>query len=241
VSEASGGAFDVTVGPLVDAWGFGPEGRLSGLPDEERLAELRESVGFEGLAMDREAGTLSKTHPATLVDLSGIAKGYGVDQVATALLELGYTAYLVEIGGEVKVRGRKPDGSAWRVAIEAPESERRVLHRVVELVDMAVATSGDYRNFYEEDGVRYAHIIDPRTGHPVRHAGAAVSVLHRDAVVADAWATALSVLGPEEGMAVAEREGLAALFITAGTDGYETFATAGFPETEQFPVAPGSS
>lgn len=228
VSEASGGAFDVTVGPLVDAWGFGPRGRPSTPPDETELRRLRERVGYQRIVIDVAAGTLVKTHPGTVVDLSAVAKGYGVDQVAEALDALGFTAFMVEVGGEIRARGRKADGSPWRAGIELPGAEVRSVYRAVDLVDMAVATSGDYRNYYEIDGVRYAHILDPRTGRPARHAGASVSVLHQRAAVADAWATALGVLGPEEGWRVAEREGLAAYFLTRVGDGLEARATSAF-------------
>jgi thiamine biosynthesis lipoprotein len=228
VSERSGGAFDVTVGPLVDAWGFGPAGRPPTPPDETALRRLRERVGYERIIIDTAAGTLAKTHPGTVADLSAVAKGYGVDLVAEALDAMGFTAFMVEVGGEIRARGRKADGSPWRAGIELPEAEVRSVYRPVDLVDMAVATSGDYRNYYEVDGVRYAHILDPRTGRPARHAGASVSVLHERAAVADAWATALSVLGPEGGWRLAEQEGIAAYFLTRVGEGLEARATSAF-------------
>lgn len=228
VSERSGGAFDVTVGPLVDAWGFGPPGRPATPPDDEEIERLRERVGYERIVIDAAAGTLAKTHRRTVADLSAVAKGYGVDQVAEALDGLGFTAFMVEVGGEIRARGRKADGSPWRAGIEAPDAQVRSAYRAVALVDMAVATSGDYRSYYETDGVRYAHILDPRTGRPARHAGASVSVLHERAAVADAWATALSVLGPEQGWQLAEREGVAAYFLTRVGDGLEARATSAF-------------
>jgi thiamine biosynthesis lipoprotein len=228
VSERSGGAFDVTVGPLVDAWGFGPSERPSTPPDDRELRRLQERVGYERIIIDTAAGTLAKTHSGTVADLSAVAKGYGVDQVAEALDALGFTAFMVEVGGEIFARGRKADGSPWRAGIELPGAEVRSVYRPVDLVDMAAATSGNYRNYYEIDGVRYAHILDPRTGRPARHAGVSVSVLHERAAVADAWATALSVLGPEEGRRLAERQGLAAYFLMRAGEGLEARSTSAF-------------
>jgi len=229
VSELSGGAFDVTVGPLVAAWGFGATDRIPAPPPEAELALLRSRVGFEGIEIDVAAGTLTKTLDGAVCDLSAIAKGYAVDQVATALQELGYGDFLVEIGGEVRAQGRRPDGAFWRVAIETPDSDPRGVYEVVPLGDIALATSGDYRNYYEAEGRRISHTIDPRTGRPVEHALASVSVLHSEAVRADALATALIVLGPEAGYGLAEREGLAAYFIVRREDGsFGSFATPAF-------------
>ncbi len=230
VSERSGGAFDVTVAPLVNAWGFGPSGKPAVTPSEAELEDLADAVGYRLLTIDSAQGTLVKANPDLVVDLSAIAKGYAVDQVAAALESLGVASFLVEVGGEVKTRGRKNDGTAWSVGIELPDTDVRRAYRAVPLVDMAIATSGDYRNFYEVGGVRYAHIIDPRTRRPARHAGASVSVLHADAVVADAWATALSVLGPEEGFALAQQERLAALFLVRSGDGFATRETSRFQQ-----------
>jgi thiamine biosynthesis lipoprotein len=161
--------------------------------------------------------------------LSAIAKGYAVDQVADALRGLGYGDFLIELGGEVRAQGRRPDGAFWRVAIERPDSALRAVFEVVPLRDFALATSGDYRDYYELGGRRISHTIDPRTGRPVEHALASVSVLHPDAVHADALATALTVLGPEAGYALAEREGLAAYFIVRRKEGgFSSFATPAF-------------
>ena len=231
VSELSGGAFDVTVGPLVAAWGFGATDRIPAPPAEAELARLRSRVGFERIEIAAAAGTLTKTRAGAVCDLSAIAKGYAVDQVAAALRELGHGDFLVEVGGEVRAQGRRPDGAFWRVAIETPDSDPRGVFEVVSLRDIALATSGDYRNYYEAGGRRISHTIDPRTGHPVEHALASVSVLHSDAVHADALATALNVLGPEAGHALAEREGLAAYFIVRREDG--SFASRATPAFER--------
>ena len=225
VSEHSGGAFDVTVKPLVDAWGFGPPGRPPVPPTDSVLAALAPRIGYRLIAIDAESSTLTKANPQTVADLSAIAKGYGVDQVSAALEALGLASFLVEVGGEVKARCRKRDGSAWNVGIERPDADRRTAYETLRLVDAAVATSGDYHNYYQLDGIRYSHIIDPRTKAPIRHLGASVTVVHAEAAFADAWATALSVLGPEQGMVVAEREGLAALFLVRSGNGFEVRRT----------------
>ena len=230
VSEASDGALDVTVAPLVEAWGFGAADEPPNAPPEAVLTALRARVGYRGLTIDSAAGTATKAHPDLTADLSAIAKGYAADRVADTLAVLGYDRVLVEVGGELRAGAPKSDGSLWRVAIEQPDALGRTIHRVVEVTDEAVATSGDYRNVYELDGVVYAHLIDPRTGRPAQHAGASVTVIHDSGAAADAWATALAVLGPDEGLAVAEREGLTALFITRTDDRFIGRATTAFRE-----------
>jgi len=227
VSELSGGAFDVTVGPLVTAWGFGATDRISTPPAAAEISQLRARVGFQRVEMG--AGSVTKTLAGVVCDLSAIAKGYAVDQIAAALREIGYADFLVEVGGEIRAQGRRLDGALWRVAIETPDSERRDVYDVILLRDVALATSGDYRSYYEVGGRRISHTIDPRTGRPIEHALASVSVLHSDAVHADALATALNVLGPEAGRALAEREGLAAHFIVRQDDGsFVSFETPAF-------------
>ena len=213
VSRASGGAFDVTVGPLVDAWGFGPPGRAPEAPDEALLAALRARVGAAHLEADPAASTLRKRRVDVVVDLSAIAKGYAVDAVAELLAERGFGDYLVEIGGELRAGGTNERGEPWRVAIERPASGLATAQRIVPLTDAALATSGDYRNFYDLDGARVSHTIDPRTGRPVTHGLRAVSVIAERCSLADARSTALNVLGPEEGHALAVAQDWAALFV----------------------------
>lgn len=212
VSEASGGAFDVTVAPLVDAWGFGPDGRVTP-PSPERVAALKAQAGYAQLTLT-PAGAL-KGHPALRCDLSAIAKGYGVDEAARWLEAAGYDRYWVEVGGEVRARGKNADGVDWRAGVERPAAEgRRAVERVIPLRDISIATSGDYRNRYiDAEGVARSHTIDPRTGAPITHALASISVLHPENMYADAWATALNVLGPEEGLRVAEARRLPALLL----------------------------
>jgi len=228
VSQRSGGAFDVTVKPLVDAWGFGPPGRPATPPTPEELAALRERVGYRLLTLDLWANTLAKSNPATTCDLSAVAKGYAVDAIATALLELDYKDFLVEVGGEIRAHGHRQDGRPWRVAVERPDAGGRATDQVVDIEDLAMATSGDYRNYYEQEGHRISHLIDPRTERPIDHLLASVSVAHERCDYADAWATALMVLGPEEGRATAEREGLAAYFLVREGDGFRALATPAF-------------
>lgn len=210
ISRLSEGGFDVTVGPLVNLWGFGPGQRPEQVPDPAAIARARQTVGYdrlrvEGNALVREAGLF--------VDLSAIAKGHAVDVLARTLEAAGVTRYLVEIGGELRGAGKSAADRPWRVAVEAPVAHTREIYRVVPLQDMGLATSGDYRNYFEDNGQRFSHMIDPRSGRPITHNVASVSVLHTSVAYADGWATALNVLGFESGMAVATREGIRALFI----------------------------
>lgn len=231
ISARSGGAFDVTVGPMVNAWGFGPNGPQA-QPTDAQLDALRGQVGHDKLLVT--PNTLAKQVPGLYVDLSAIAKGYGVDEVAKVLDELGIDRYLVEVGGEVRARGQNDRGIPWRVGIEKPVSEVRAIQEVVAIDDRAMATSGDYRNFREENGVRISHSIDPRTGRPITHRGTSVTVISERCVDADGWATALNVLGPAEGLALAKREKIAALFLVRGADGeFEEMVTPAFKQIRE--------
>ncbi|MEM7412764.1 MAG: FAD:protein FMN transferase [Myxococcota bacterium] len=219
VAVRSGGAFDVTVGPLVDAWGFGARPRRATAPEAEQLASLRRDVGRHWLRLDAVERSVEKRRAGVRVDLSAVAKGYAVDLLAQTVSERGHANFLVEIGGELRGAGERPGGGPWRVAIEEPREEGRQVHRIVALSDAAMATSGDYRNFFTDDaGRRFSHTIDPRTGSPIAHPLASVTVVHPSAAWADAWATALNVLGPEAGYARAESEGLAAYFLVREQD-----------------------
>ncbi len=226
INAASGGAFDPTVGPLVDAWGFGPDFGVEP-PDGPTIERLRRSVGMGKLVL--EGSFLSKTLPDVRIDLSAIAKGFAVDRVVEALAELDFENVMVEIGGEVRTVGEGPSGAGWLIGIERPDAEGRTVAAAIRLRNRALATSGDYRNFYTIDGKRISHTIDPRTGRPVDHSLASVSVLAATCMEADAWATALEVLGPNEGFRTAEEQGLPALFIVRGDAGFSERATGGFP------------
>lgn len=230
VGRATEGAFDVTLGPLVDAWGFGPDGTPRTVPTADVLEALRVHTGLDKLRLDAPVSSVVKAHRALEINLSGIAKGYGVDRVATRLVSEGHPDHLVEVGGEMRAGGSNA-GASWRIGIERPGSlpEGRRTQRIVPLDDAAgLATSGDYRNFVVRDGVRLSHIIDPRSTRPIDHALASVSVLADDCATADAWSTGLMVLGEEEGMRVALAHGLAALFLVRDGDGYDERMTPAF-------------
>lgn len=228
-SSISGGGFDVTVGPLVDLWGFGP-GEQRGVPSDEAIADARALTGLDAFEFDPARGAVAKTRDGLRVDLCGVAKGHAVDLVAASLEASGFESYLVDVGGELKARGRKAGGSSWKVGIERPVPGRRELQRVVAMDGGAIATSGDYRNYFEREGRRYCHTIDPRSGRPVRHRLAGVSVVAERAATADALSTAMMVLGPDEGLALAERLGLPALFLLNEEQGIVERATESFRE-----------
>ncbi|MBK1617121.1 hypothetical protein CKO42_01375 [Lamprobacter modestohalophilus] len=240
VSEASAGAFDITVGPLVNLWGFGPTLTADVLPSAAELQAARARVGWQQLDVQLQPPALRKARPDLYVDLSAIAKGYAVDRVAALIESVGVDNYLVEIGGELRGRGINGRGEPWQIAIERPETSKRAMFRVVALRDIGMATSGDYRNFFEVDGARYSHTIDPATGRPVGHRLASVTVLADQAMEADAWATALLVLGPERGFELAERLGLAAFFIEHAQDapGEESFVTQATTAFNRLSTAP---
>lgn len=218
VARESAGAFDPTVGALVGLWGFGADARAQAAPDDASLRVARERLGWQRLAL--RAGTRELLQPGGVhLDLSAIAKGFGVDRVAAHLRENGIGSALVEVGGELFGYGAKPDGAPWRVLVEAAAEERDGEARVLDLDGIAVATSGDRWHAYEENGVRHSHSIDPRSGKPVERAAVSVSVIAGDAMRADAWATALTVLGATDGFDVARHRGLAARFVHRGADG----------------------
>lgn len=228
LNQRSEGVFDITVGPLVDLWGFGPDHRPNKVPTAEEIAAVRTHVGAARLAVRLGPPALRKDHPETRIDFNAVAPGDAVDRFAALLEARGVESWLAEIGGELRARGHKRDGAPWAVAIERPSEGERGIAKVVPLVDMALATSGDYRHYFEEGGRRYSHTIDPRTGAPIDHKLASVSVLTPLCRDADAWATALSVLGPDEGYTVAVRESLAALFLVRDGETYREVATPAF-------------
>lgn len=227
VAEASGGAFDITIGPVVNLWGFGPEGRPESAPEADLLAETLAGTGYRNIELDTDRQAIRALQRQSL-DVSAIAKGYAVDAVAEYLTGQGIEAYLVEIGGEVRVRGRKPDGTVWRIAVEDPLAVSRQVNQVVALDRHALATSGDYRNYYESEGRRFSHTIDPETGRPVDHTLASVTVIARSSMEADAWATAFMVLGFETSMALATRKNMAAYFIIRSDETFQVAWTPAF-------------
>lgn len=217
VSASTAGAFDVTVGPVVDAWGFGP-GRRERIVGDRELAALERRIGWQRIRLDERAGTAWKADREVRADLSGIAKGYGVDQAARALDALGVEHYLIEAGGEVRTRGHNAQGRPWQVAIEQPQAGARRPRYLVPLSGLALATSGDYRIFFERGGRRYSHEIDPATGRPIDHRLTSVSVVAASGALADALGK-LIVLGPQQAYARALALGVAAHFIVRETDG----------------------
>jgi thiamine biosynthesis lipoprotein len=229
VSAKTEGAFDVTVAPLVNAWSFGSDPRTQTVPDQKVLDELKLSVGYQKLLVRIDPPALRKSIPSLKVDLSAIAKGHGVDRVVALLNQAGAANVFVEIGGEVRTSGDKA-GQWWKVGIQLPDgalNESMIAYSMStgEGNDHAMATSGDYRNFFEVDGVQYSHTIDPRTAKPIEHGTASVSVIAETCMEADAWATAINVLGPQDGIAIASREGLSVLLISRGENGFELAGT----------------
>lgn len=231
LSKSTGGAFDPTVGPLVDLWGFGPEGRRTQPPSDAEIKAALARIGAEHIRVSPSPPTLLKKVPGIRLDLGAIAKGYGVDVVAGFLRKEGFKDFMVEIGGEVYAEGRSPFGRSWRIGIDLPvdrSAPGEALSGVVRLRDRGMATSGNYRNFFKADGSRYSHIIDPRTGRPVDHTLASATVVARTCTRADGAATAVMVLGPEKGIEWLNARGLRALLLVAREDGtYQEINTLG--------------
>lgn len=228
LGRATGGAFDVTVAPLVDLWGFGPGSAVTEPPSAERIAEQLRYVGYTQLETDCTVPAVRKAAAELRLDLSAWAKGYAVDRLAELIESQGIESYIVELGGELRARGRKNNGDAWIVGIEAPEIGARRVQTRIAIDGLAVATSGDYRNYFEHNGRRYSHTIDPRSGWPVEHELASVTVVHSSAATADAMATAIHVLGPTDGYAFAQAEGLAVLLLLRTDSGIQARATDSF-------------
>ncbi|MEF1253714.1 MULTISPECIES: FAD:protein FMN transferase [unclassified Vibrio] len=220
------GALDVTVGPLVNLWGFGPEGRPEVVPTTEELAARKAMTGIQHLSVNDDA--LVKDIPNLYVDLSTIAKGWGVDVVADYIQSQGIQNYMVEVGGEMRLKGLNREGVAWRIAIEKPSVEERAIQDIIEPGDMAVATSGDYRNYFEHDGIRYSHIINPETGKPISHKVVSVTVLDQSSMTADGLATGLMVLGEEKGMQIAEENNIPVLMIVKTEEGFKELASSAY-------------
>lgn len=208
VGRLTDGAYDITVGPLVDLWGFGAAGNRASPPGASEIADALARVGQDKVIVNSATGVVTKRGEIAL-DFSSLAKGYAVDQLARYLREQGITRYLIEVGGEMALAGTSPRGDLWQVAIEQPDPQTRSVAAALRLTDLAVATSGDYRNYFEVDGKRFSHAIDPATGYPVDHELVSVTVVHRSAMEADAWATALIVLGLDAALALAQAQGLA--------------------------------
>lgn len=230
LAQESGGAFDITLLPVVDAWGFGPKaaatpGAAWQAPDEETLAGLRAVVGVQHWRIEGDA--LCKDAPVRL-DFNSLAAGYAVDRIAGYLAGQGVGSFLLDVTGEMRGEGQKPGGEPWRIAIEAPLEATRQAQTIITLRGQAVSSSGDYRQYREVAGQRQSHIIDPHSLRPVTHTLASVAVIHPSALHADGLSTLMMVLGPEAGLAYAERHAVAALFIERSGEGFRTRASSRF-------------
>jgi FAD:protein FMN transferase len=228
ISRLTGGAFDISVGPLVELWGFGATPRGKQIPSPELVSERLHLVGYDKIDLRRQPAAIRKQVPALRLDLSAVAKGYAVDALAEVLEDQGINDYLVEIGGEMRVAGSRSDGAPWRIAIEQPLEGGRDIAASIPLARTGVATSGNYRNFYLEDGQRYVHTLDPVSGQPVRHKLASVTVLDPSCARADALATALLVLGEAAGRTFCEQHELAAYFLIHEQEGLAVYASPAF-------------
>lgn len=228
VAAASEGAIDITVAPLVDLWGFGPTGEPALLPTAEQIETARARTGYRKLQTRPQPPALRKQAPDLTLDLNAVAPGFATDLLIEQLIAQGLDHVMVDIGGEVRARGRNAKGEPWRIAVEKPVDTEPEPFAIVQLDNMAVTTSGDYRHYYLRDGQRYSHTIDPRTGRPARHALASVVVVSSTALNADAWATALNVLGEEVGYALAVQRNIPALFIVPKGNTWQALTTPAF-------------
>lgn len=226
LATLSHGALDVTVGPLVNLWGFGPDKRPEKIPTDDTVTQIRERTGYHNLSV--EGNLVRKAHPELYVDLSTIAKGFGVDKVANYLQSQGVENYMVEIGGEIRTKGKNAAGRGWRIAIEKPVTFERAAQRIIAPGDNGLATSGDYRNYYELNGERYSHIIDPVTAKPIKHKLVSVSVIHPSSMTADGLSTMFMVMGPEKGYELAKSRHIPALFVVKTEHGFKELQTHDF-------------
>ena len=224
-------ALDITVGPIVNLWGFGPEKRADKQPSPDQITERQAWVGINKLKLTQSAVgfQLEKSIPQLYIDLSSIAKGFAVDKVAAYVESIGIQNYMVEIGGEIRAKGNNIEGKAWQIAIEKPTDDgSRTVGQVIGLKDLAMATSGDYRNYFEENGMRFSHEIDPKTGYPIRHHLASITVLSPSSMTADGLSTGLFVLGEEKALQLAEQHNLAVYLIIKTGNGFETKMSSAF-------------
>ncbi|GAB0109990.1 FAD:protein FMN transferase [Pseudoalteromonas distincta] len=219
---------DVTMGPLIDLWGFGPDKKPTKRPSDEELASMVEKIGIDKLILNEQG--LAKTVNGLELSFSATAKGYGIDKVAQLLESHDITNYMVEIGGELRIAGEKPNNQDWKIAIEQPDAQpgERKVHRVLSPGTSGIATSGDYRIFYKMDGEIYTHLIDPATGMPIKHDLVSVTVLHPSAMTADGLATALTVMGMQKAQAYAEQHDLPVYLIGKSKEGLVTYSSPAF-------------
>ena len=227
IYQMSAEKFDATVGPLVNLWGFGPGGGGDKIPEQEKVAVALQKVGMNKLSLDDQGVTRQVD---SYIDLSAIVKGYAVDRIGELLKKQGFVNYLVEIGGELKANGRNEQGKTWTIAIEKPSALERAPYKAIPLRNMGMATSGDYRNYFEKEGKRYSHTLDPTTGYPIAHNVASVTVIAESTMFADGVATAINVMGLEDGMAMAEANNIAVLVIIKSGAGFSEHLSSSFTE-----------
>jgi thiamine biosynthesis lipoprotein len=228
ISRLSDGAFDITVGPLVNLWGFGPDPVPDETPSDQEIRNAMARVGYGLLGLRKDPPAIAKKRGDLYVDLSALGEGYGADRVGDYLDALGITDFMVAVAGAIRAKGCNAKGSPWAIAIEEPTPDRRAVQRIIHITGEGLSTSGDYRNYFERDGKRYSHEIDPRTGRPIEHRLASVTVIGETAARADGLATALMVMGETDGPALAEAEGIAALFIIRTDEGFREVASSAF-------------
>lgn len=227
------GAFDPTVGPLVNLWGFGPDYHEDQVPDGEAITALVKGLGFDGVLLDSATTEATRLEDISL-DLSAIAKGYAADKVAELLRDHGINRYMVEVGGEMALSGKNSRNTPWKIAIEKPVTGVRDVQQIVAFTDVGVATSGDYRNYFEKDGKRYSHTLDPRTGYPISHNLASVTVAAQSSALADGLATAFMVMGTEKALAFAEAHSIAIMTLSKTESGFEAgYSSAFMPYLEE--------
>jgi len=226
LAQLTSGKLDVTVGPLVNLWGFGPQMRPNELPSPQVIEQAKSIVGIEYLSVVGD--TLIKAIPELYVDLSTTAKGFGVDKIAQYLVAEGVVNYLIEIGGEVRAQGKPNPVREWAIAIEKPVSEHRAIQQVINPGNNGLATSGDYRQYFEQDGRRFSHIIDPDTAMPIDHKLVSVTVIHPSCMTADGLSTSVMLMGPIDGLKFVQAQNLAAFMIIKTDNGFEEVYTDAF-------------
>lgn len=224
------GAMDITVGPLVNLWGFGPDKRAVKVPDRQQIEAAQKNIGLQHLKLlsDSHGEWLQKDLPNMYVDLSTLGEGYGVDQLVKLMARNGITNYLVSVGGAVSSRGVNGQGKPWRVAIQKPTDRENAVQALVDLQGYGISTAGSYRNYFEQNGQRYSHVIDPVTGRPITHRLVSATVIAPTALEADGWDTGLMVLGTEKALKLAEEKGLAVYLISKTDEGFSAVMTPQF-------------
>ncbi|WP_409307044.1 FAD:protein FMN transferase ApbE [Pectobacterium sp. B1J-3] len=237
IGRATDGAMNITVGPLVNLWGFGPQKQPVTIPSQQQIDLAKQKVGLNHLTLfsDFRGEWLQKDRPDLYVDLSTLGEGYGADILAQLMTRKGITNYLVSVGGAISSRGINSEGKPWRVAIQKPTDQENAMQAAVNLQGYSISTSGSYRNYFEQDGKRYSHVIDPETGRPITHQLVSVTVIAPTALEADGWDTGLMVLGTEKALTIAEKQGLAVYLITKTDNGFSAIMT---PQFKSFLMTP---